>query len=274
MADRFDKFTQPARNALTFAQEEAQRLKHNYIGTEHLLLGLTRETDSIAAIVLRELGVLQKDVRSAVLFIVGRGETTPPNKLGLTPRAKKVIELAVDEARRLNHSYIGTEHILLGLAREGEGIAFGILESRGVTLPRLRSATVRILARSASEGLQRPSATDPRPEATLVPLAPNEERKALAESALRRAQAELSAFTGSGIEQTLLQGFVVPRFGRLLASLDQSVSMEAVESVRADLMNQLGPLRGLADAFREAGHGALAEELSSALDAYSDALRS
>src|SRR5215213_7403388 len=117
MADRFDKFTERARRVLTLAQEEAQRFNHNYIGTEHLLLGLVREGDGVAAKVLANLGVQLPKVRSAVEFIIGRGETMVMGEIGLTPRAKKVIELAVDEARRLNHHYIGTEHLLLGLVR-------------------------------------------------------------------------------------------------------------------------------------------------------------
>ena len=148
MADRFDKFTERARRVLTLAQEEAQRFNHNYIGTEHLLLGLVREGDGVAAKVLSNLGVELNKVRSAVEFIIGRGDKQSSGEIGLTPRAKKVIELAVDEARRLNHSYIGTEHVLLGLVREGEGIAAGVLESLGVNLERVRGETTRILAQT------------------------------------------------------------------------------------------------------------------------------
>ena len=148
MADRFDKFTERARRVLTLAQEEAQRFNHNYIGTEHLLLGLVREGDGVAAKVLSNLGVELAKVRSAVEFIIGRGERAVLGEIGLTPRAKKVIELAVDEARRLNHHYIGTEHLLLGLVREGEGIAAGVLESLGVNLERVRAETTRILSQS------------------------------------------------------------------------------------------------------------------------------
>ncbi|MCY3570412.1 MAG: ATP-dependent Clp protease ATP-binding subunit [Chloroflexi bacterium] len=146
MADRFDKFTERARRVLTLAQEEAQRFNHNYIGTEHLLLGLVREGDGVAAKVLSNLGVELTKVRSAVEFIIGRGDRAVLGEIGLTPRAKKVIELAVDEARRLNHHYIGTEHLLLGLVREGEGIAAGVLESLGVNLERVRAETTRILS--------------------------------------------------------------------------------------------------------------------------------
>ncbi|MDG1990795.1 MAG: ATP-dependent Clp protease ATP-binding subunit [Dehalococcoidia bacterium] len=138
MTDRFDKFTERARRVLTLAQEEAQRFNHNYIGTEHLLLGLISENDGVAAQVFSNLNIDVNKVRSAIEFIIGRGERPNANEIGLTPRAKKVIELAVDEARRLGHSYIGTEHLLLGLVREGEGIASGVLESLGVNLDNVR----------------------------------------------------------------------------------------------------------------------------------------
>jgi ATP-dependent Clp protease ATP-binding subunit ClpC len=154
MADRFDKFTERARRVLTLAQEEAQRFNHNYIGTEHLLLGLVREGDGVAAKVLANLGVELNKVRSAVEFIIGRGDRAVLGEIGLTPRAKKVIELAVDEARRLNHHYIGTEHLLLGLVREGEGIAAGVLESLGVNLERVRAETTRILSQNLPQGQQ------------------------------------------------------------------------------------------------------------------------
>ena len=152
MADRFDKFTERARRVLTLAQEEAQRFNHNYIGTEHLLLGLVREGDGVAAKVLSNLGVELNKVRSSVEYIIGRGDRSTSGEIGLTPRAKRVIELAVEEARRLNHSYIGTEHLLLGLVREGEGIAAGVLESLGVNIERVREETTRILAQTQPQG--------------------------------------------------------------------------------------------------------------------------
>ena len=149
MASRFEKFTERARRVLSLAQEEAQRFNHNYIGTEHILLGLVRETDGVAARVLSELGVELHKVRSAVEFIIGRGERSTPGEIGLTPRAKKVIELAVDEARRLSHHYIGTEHLLIGLMREGEGVAAGVLESLGINLDKIRGETSRLLSQSS-----------------------------------------------------------------------------------------------------------------------------
>ena len=145
--DRFHKFTERARKVLSLAQEEAQRFQHNYIGTEHLLLGIIREGEGVAAKVLRNLGVDLDRARSSVESILGRGNRVVTGELGLTPRAKKVIELAVDEARRLNHHYIGTEHLLLGLVREGEGIAAGVLESLGVNLEKVRTQTIQVLSK-------------------------------------------------------------------------------------------------------------------------------
>ncbi|MCY4654578.1 MAG: ATP-dependent Clp protease ATP-binding subunit [Dehalococcoidia bacterium] len=151
MASRFEKFSERARRVLSLAQEEAQRFNHTYIGTEHILLGLVRETDGVAAKVLSNLGVELNKVRSAVEFIIGRGERTTTGEIGLTPRAKKVIELAVDEARRLQHNYIGTEHLLIGLMREGEGVPAGVLESLGVTLDKIRAETSRILSQNVQQ---------------------------------------------------------------------------------------------------------------------------
>src|SRR6266540_688876 len=150
--DRFDKFTDRARKVLTLAQDEAQRFNHNYIGTEHLLLGLVREGEGVAARVLENMNVELSKVRTAVEFIIGRGDRPVVGEVGLTPRAKRVIELAIDEARRLGHNYIGTEHLLLGLVREGEGIAAGVLESLGVNLDKVRHEVIRVLSQSSSAG--------------------------------------------------------------------------------------------------------------------------
>jgi len=145
MASRFEKFSERARRVLTIAQEEARNLNHSYIGTEHILLGLVREEEGVAAKVLTNLGIGLGKVRSAVEFIIGRGEKPGTGETGLTPRAKKVIELAIDEARQLGHNYIGTEHLLLGLLREGEGVASSVLDSFGITLERARAETAHIL---------------------------------------------------------------------------------------------------------------------------------
>ena len=161
--DRFDKFTDRARKVLTLAQDEAQRFNHNYIGTEHLLLGLVREGEGVAARVLENMNVELSKVRTAVEFIIGRGDRPVVGEVGLTPRAKRVIELAIDEARRLGHNYIGTEHLLLGLVREGEGIAAGVLESLGVNLDKVRHQVIHVLSQSTSvspaQESKRPSKT-------------------------------------------------------------------------------------------------------------------
>lgn len=148
----FERFTERARRVMSLAQEEAQRFHHNYIGTEHILLGLVAEGDGVAAKVLANLGVELDKARNAVEFIIGRGDRVTLGEIGMTPRSKKVIELAIDEARRLNHHYVGTEHLLLGLVREGEGIAAGVLESLGVNLERARSQTLQVLGGSPMGG--------------------------------------------------------------------------------------------------------------------------
>jgi ATP-dependent Clp protease ATP-binding subunit ClpC len=149
MASRFEKFSERARRVLTIAQEEARSLNHSYIGTEHILLGLVREEEGVAARVLTNLGIGLSKVRSAVEFIIGRGDKPGTGETGLTPRAKKVIELAIDEARQMGHNYIGTEHLLLGLLREGEGVASSVLDSFGITLERARAEISHILTQSA-----------------------------------------------------------------------------------------------------------------------------
>ncbi len=152
MASRFDKFSEHARKVLTLAQEEAQRLNHNYIGTEHILLGLVREEEGIAAKVLAGMGVNVSKVRQAVEYLMGAGEKPVSGASGLTTRAKKIIELAIDEARQMNHSYIGTEHLLLGIIREGEGAAYKVLQSLDVTQERTRAEIARVLSSGSPRG--------------------------------------------------------------------------------------------------------------------------
>jgi len=139
---------------LTLAQEEAQHLNHSYIGTEHILLGLLREEEGVAAKVLSNLGISLAKVRSGVEFIIGHGEKPTPSEIGLTPRAKRVIELAIDEARHLGHNYIGTEHLLLGLLHEGGGVAAGVLDSFNISLEQVRTETQRILSQGTSRTRQ------------------------------------------------------------------------------------------------------------------------
>ena len=145
MTSRFEKFSERARRVLSLAQEEAKRFNHTHIDTEHILLGLLKEKEGVAATVLVNLGVDLSKAITAVEFIISKRDKSGSGEIGLTPRAKKVIELAVDEARRLNHNYIGTEHLLIGLLREGEGVAAGVLESLQVNLDNLREQTERVL---------------------------------------------------------------------------------------------------------------------------------
>jgi excisionase family DNA binding protein len=145
LVNRFDRFTKRARRVLTLASEEAQHFQHSYIGTEHLLLGLLREGEGVAADVLNNLGIETDQVRHAIEAIIEGGGRIVHGEVGLTRGAKMVIELAVDEARRLNHRFIGTEHLLLGLVREGDGIAAGVLKSLGLQLEQVRTETLRVL---------------------------------------------------------------------------------------------------------------------------------
>jgi len=163
MASRFEKFSERARRSLTRAQEEAQHFGHNYIDTEHILLGLIAEEDGVACKILNNLGVPASKIRAAIEFVVGRGEKSNSGEVGLTPRAKRVIELAVDEARRLNHSYIGTEHLLLGLLREHEGTAASVLQSFGITTEKVQAETNSLLSQNVPQarGAARSTARTP-----------------------------------------------------------------------------------------------------------------
>ena len=137
----FERFTDRARRVVVLAQEEARMLNHNYIGTEHILLGLIHEGEGVAAKALDSLNINLDAVRQQVEEIIGQGQAAPTGHIPFTPRAKKVLELSLREALQLGHNYIGTEHILLGLIREGEGLAAKIMVDRGVRLPDLREQT-------------------------------------------------------------------------------------------------------------------------------------
>jgi ATP-dependent Clp protease ATP-binding subunit ClpC len=145
----FERFTARARRAVVNAQQEARELNHNYIGTEHLLLGLMREPESVAARALQELKIGQDTVREQVIQIAGRGQRPPSGHVPFTPRAKKVLELSLREALQLSHNYIGTEHILLGLIREGEGVAGQVLVKLGGNLAVVREKVIEIIPAAA-----------------------------------------------------------------------------------------------------------------------------
>ncbi|NUS43914.1 MAG: NDP-hexose 4-ketoreductase, partial [Mycobacteriaceae bacterium] len=142
----FERFTDRARRVVVLAQEEARMLNHNYIGTEHILLGLIHEGEGVAAKSLESLGISLEGVRSQVEEIIGQGQQAPSGHIPFTPRAKKVLELSLREALQLGHNYIGTEHILLGLIREGEGVAAQVLVKLGADLNRVRQQVIQLLS--------------------------------------------------------------------------------------------------------------------------------
>ena len=142
----FDRFTDRARRVIVLAQDEARMLNHNYIGTEHLLLGLIHEGEGVAAKALEQMGISLEAVRAQVEEVIGHGQTQPTGHIPFTPRAKKVLELSLREALQMNHSYIGTEHILLGLIREGEGVAADTLIKLGADLNRVRNTVLQLLS--------------------------------------------------------------------------------------------------------------------------------
>jgi len=148
----FERFTERARRVVVFAQEEATELNHSYIGTEHLLLGLMRDSSGIAAQALQQLDIGQDAVRERVIEIIGRGQRAPSGHIPFTPRAKKVLELSLREALQLNHNYIGTEHILLGLVREGEGVAAQVPTKLAGSLSRVRDKVIELAPAGTGEG--------------------------------------------------------------------------------------------------------------------------
>ena len=143
-----------AQQVLVLAQEEARRLTHNFIGTEHLLLGLIREGSGVAARALQNMGVDLNKVRQEVERIVPKGNKAPTHGISYTPRAKRVVELSIEEGQNLGHNYVGTEHILLGLIREGEGIAAQVLANLGVDLKRARKEVIQLLG--GEDAISRP----------------------------------------------------------------------------------------------------------------------
>ena len=169
----FERFTDRARRVVVLAQEEARMLSHNYIGTEHILLGLIHEGEGVAAKALESLDISLEAVRAQVEEIIGQGQQAPSGHIPFTPRAKKVLELSLREALQLGHSYIGTEHILLGLIREGEGVAAQVLQKLGADLNRVRQQVIQLLSgfqgkESTTAGAQTSGAGGEAPSSSLV----------------------------------------------------------------------------------------------------------
>jgi ATP-dependent Clp protease ATP-binding subunit ClpC len=156
-----DRFTDRARRVVKLAEEEARMLNHNYIGTEHILLGLIHEGDGVAAKALESLGISLLAVRQQVEEIIGQGQQVPSESIPFTPRAKKVLELSLRESKQLGHTYIGTEHILLGLIREGDGVAAQVLVKLGADLNRVRQQVIQLISGQQPAGRLLPQAAAP-----------------------------------------------------------------------------------------------------------------
>jgi ATP-dependent Clp protease ATP-binding subunit ClpC len=157
----FERFTEKGKKVILLAQEESRRLGHNFLGTEQLLLALIGEGTGIAAKTLKSMGVNLKDARVEVEKIIGRGSGYVAVEIPFTPRAKRVLELSWDEARQLGHNYIGTEHLLLGLVREGEGVAAKVLTKLDVDLTKVRNHVIRLLGVQPGQGTTTGDATSP-----------------------------------------------------------------------------------------------------------------
>ena len=162
----FERFTDRARRVIVLAQEEARMLNHNYIGTEHIMLGLIHEGEGVAAKALESLGISLDAVRQQVEEIIGQGQQAPSGHIPFTPRAKKVLELSLREALQLGHDHIGTEHILLGLIREGDGVAAQVLVNLGADLNRVRQQVIQLLR--GYQGKEPAAAESGRPELVLA----------------------------------------------------------------------------------------------------------
>ncbi len=204
----FERFTERSRRVVVLAQEEARMLDHNYIGTEHLLLGLIHEGDGLAAQAIESTGLTLEAARAEVERMIGRGASAPSGHIPFTPRAKKVLELALREALALKKSYIGPEHILLGLIREGDGVGAQILERLAAPLPVLRAQVIELAAAEATE----PEQDEPLGAEWLRAASQG------GEADLRRHRRVVVA------EAQVVRAQVVTEFRETLASLDETLA--------------------------------------------------
>jgi ATP-dependent Clp protease ATP-binding subunit ClpA len=209
----FERFTERARQVVVLAQDEARGLRHNYIGTEHLLLGLLREEEGLAARVLDSLDVTLWEVRDQVARIIGEGEEATSGQIPFTPRAKKVLELSLREAKALRHTHIGTEHILLGLMREGEGVAARILLDFGADAEAVRNEVIRLLSGGSRPPEELPSVERFKPQSP--PLAPE-----VADAIERLGREKEEALERQDVERAAL---LRDRQGRLISAARQLI---------------------------------------------------
>jgi hypothetical protein len=238
----FERFTNRARRVVVLAQEEARMLNHNYVGTEHILLGLIHEGQGTAAKALESLGIGLDMVRREVEEVIGEGQEAPSGHIPFTPRAKKVLELSLREALELNHNYIGTEHILLGLIREGEGVAAQVLVRLGADLDRVRQQVIDLLAayKARAEEAEQAVPSEPaEPSAPSASAAPAEARSRERQAVALAARVEAIEARLSAIELRLGSG---PDLGDLDDQITQ-VTMEKQEAVATGRHEQAAALR-------------------------------
>jgi ATP-dependent Clp protease ATP-binding subunit ClpA len=229
----FERFTERAKHVLTLAQKEAEAIGHSYIGTEHLLIGVLRVEESVGCIALKALGVELEPTRAAITAVLGEARIIV-QQIVPTSRVKKVIELSFETARQMGHSYVGTEHLVLGLLTEGEGIAAKVLLDMGVTLDGARAEIDRLLAEGAAEPAgERPSWPDPHP--TALPLAPEVSR--LMATASMRAGSQESRLVGlDHLLEAMISSAGIEALARLLdvrrhaAAKEQAIASQDYEA--------------------------------------------
>jgi ATP-dependent Clp protease ATP-binding subunit ClpA len=252
----FERFTDRARRVIVLGQEEARLLNHNYIGTEHLLLGLAHEGQGVAATALESLGISLEAVRAQVKEIIGQGQSAPTGHVPFTPRAKKVLELSLREAKQLRHNYIGTEHLLLGLVREGEGVAAQVLVRLGGDLSRVRQRVVQLLGGSAG-GPE--AAVEMRPVSMPPPEELREAGERLAE-VRRQKEAAIAAqdFNQAAAlrdaEEELLAGLAArEREREWTAGVDLAAVVREVQRLHGEVQRLHGEVQGLRELLRRHG---------------------
>jgi ATP-dependent Clp protease ATP-binding subunit ClpC len=213
----YERFTDRSRRVIVLAQEESRMLKHNYIGTEHILLGLIHEGEGVAAKALKELNVSLEAARQRVEEIIGRGQAFPTDRIPFTPRAKNVLELALRESLQLGHNVIGTEHILLGLIREGEGVGAQVLQDLGAYTTQVRQTVLQRLVGRVAGREEIPTETAPEPG---EPLSAFEERERIVLGLLSDGLTSREIADALGVSTTAVGVMVKAIVAKLEESID------------------------------------------------------
>jgi ATP-dependent Clp protease ATP-binding subunit ClpC len=249
----FERFTDRARRVVVLAQEEARLLNHNHIGTEHLLLGLAHEGQGVAAKALELLGIRLEAVRSQVEEVIGQGQQAPTGHIPFTPRAKKVLELSLYEAKQLGHNYIGTEHLLLGLIREGQGVAAQVLVKLGADLSRVRQQVTGLLSGHAGGGPE--AAEQAPPGARLVRMRVPDDLRELAEQLDQVRRQKEAAIDAEDFERAAASRDQELQLLRRLAKREREwragVDLEAVVGENQRLSGEVQRLQGEVERLRE-----------------------